>query len=66
MGTITKTIADAIMAGDYKDDSFSKIVVYRNMFDGRLTYAIVFKDEDQQKYEKSPACDYVQTVWTAP
>lgn len=66
MGTITQHIAEEIMAGGYRGDNPSKIVIYRNMFDGGPTYAVIFAGEDQQKYERSPACYDVRTVWKAP
>ena len=64
MGTITKQIAEDIMAGKYAEDKPTKIVTYNNMFDGGLTYAVVFEREDQFKYERSGACDNVTTIWT--
>lgn len=63
MGTITKYIADAIILDEYSDDNITKIVTYNNMFDGSLTYACVFAQEDQMKYELSPACHNVSIYW---
>jgi hypothetical protein len=68
MGSISKKVAEEIVANDgvYMDDPrCSKIVTYENMFDGGLTYAIVYPHEDQMKYERSPACTNVQTLWKA-
>lgn len=64
MGTITEQIANEIMAGKYAEDQPTKIVTYNNMFDGGLTYAVVFRRDDQMKYESSPACGNVKTIWT--
>ena len=65
MGTITKEIAEAIIAGsqEYANDGITKIVTYNNMFDGGLTYAAVFRRDYQMKYEESPACSNVRVVW---
>lgn len=63
MGTISKAIAEDIIAGKYDEDGCTKIVTYNNMFDGTLTYAVVFYREDQMKYELSPACHNVKVIW---
>lgn len=64
MGTINHKIAEDIIAGEYSEDGITKIVTYNNMFDGSLTYACVFRREDQLKYELSPACHNVKVIWT--
>lgn len=64
MGTISKQIADDIIAGKYPEDECTKIVTYNNMFNGGLTYAAIFRHENQNKYEQSPACHNVKTYWT--
>jgi hypothetical protein len=67
MGTISRQIAaDIIFTSKYADDNPVKIVTYRNMFDGSLTYAVVFAHEPILRYEMSPACEDVRTVWIAP
>lgn len=65
MGTISKKIADDIIAGKYPEDQCVKIVTYNNMFDGDLTYAAVFAHENPRKYEQSAACSNVKTYWEA-
>lgn len=64
MSSINREIAAAIIAGKYDDDKPSKIVTYNNMFDGGLTFAVVFERDCQNKYEQSPACSNVSVVWT--
>ena len=65
MGTINRKIAhDIIHTNKYDSDNCTKIVTYNNMFDGGLTFAVVFKKDYQQKYEQSGACSNVQIVWT--
>lgn len=64
MGTINAAIArDIIFTNQYDDDNCTKIVTYNNMFDGGLTFAAVFYRDYFRKYEESPACHNVQTVW---
>jgi hypothetical protein len=63
MSTISKKIADDIIDGKYPEDECTKIITYNNIFDGGLTYAAVFKHENQLKYELSPACFNVKTYW---
>lgn len=64
MGTINHAIALDIVAGEYEEDRPTKIVTYNNMFDGSLTYAVVFEHDDQMKYERSPACSNCKVWWT--
>jgi len=66
MGTISKDIAEDVMTGKYSEDNPVKIITYNNMFDGGLTFAVVFIYENFSKYEQSPACHNVRTVWTKP
>lgn len=68
MGSINKEIAqDIIFTKKYASDGIIKIVTYKNMFDDSLTYAFVtIRDKQRQneyKYEQSPACSGVHTVW---
>ena len=63
MGTISHKIAVDVVKGDYNDDGITKVVIYNNMFDGGLTFACVAWREDQRRYENSPACRQVRTVW---
>jgi hypothetical protein len=70
MSTLTKEICEDIIAGNgwYKGDrhtSYTKIVTYNNMFDGGLSFAAVTSRDYPNKYEESPACNNVQTYWTA-
>lgn len=63
MATISKEIADDIIAGKYPEDNVVKIVTYENMFDGDLTYAMVTGRDSYYKYEESPACRAVKIYW---
>jgi hypothetical protein len=67
MSTIDAEIAAQIIAGDgyYKDDDrVTKVVEYDNQWGGRST-AILYAHHNQMKYEESPACSNVRTIWVA-
>lgn len=68
MGTITEKVAKQIISNDghYEDDTrASKVVTYNNMFDGALTYAVVYPAEYFWRYEESPVCHNVKVLWQA-
>jgi hypothetical protein len=70
MATLTKGICQDVINGDYHDgpqgpyEGIVKIVTYNNMFNGGLEYASVHKKDYFMRYEESPACHNVKTVWT--
>jgi hypothetical protein len=69
MATVTKQMAEQIIAADgyYPGDPrVSRIVRYRNDFDGAEAYALIWPYEDQERYHKSPAAHDVEIVWEAP
>ena len=68
MSTVNKAIAELIIAnnGYYLDDPrVVKIVTYNNQFNNELSYAILYERDDQMKYENSPACSNVRTIFPA-
>jgi len=42
----------------------TKVVEYDNQWGGRST-AILYAHHNQMKYEESPACSNVRTIWVA-
>lgn len=65
MSTISQEIAEQMVANDgrYGDDTqCSKIVSYDNAFGG-TSWAVVYPHEDQMRYENSPYCTHVLTLW---
>lgn len=65
MSTISEAIALEIIAGNgqYKDDPpVVKVVTYDNQWGGK-SWAIVYPGQDPMRYERSPACSNVQTIW---
>jgi hypothetical protein len=68
MATVSKALAEEIIFhnGYYLDDPrVSRIVRYRNDFDGSEAYALIWPHEDQERYHNSPAAHNVETVWEA-
>ena len=60
-----KELVDEIIAANGKDGCI-KIVQYNNMFDGRLAYGLVFKQDGKggyNRYEESAACINPQVIW---
>ena len=67
MSTISKALAEQLIAnnGYYVDDTpATKIITYDNMYGGK-SWAVVYPHEDQMRYEDSPACLNVTTIWTS-
>ena len=73
MATINKELAENIIAndgfytsstGERDSTRMVKVVTYKNMFDGSLTYACVSPRDHINKYELSPACEDVKVLWT--
>lgn len=64
MGTVSRKIADEIIAGKYPEDKVVKIVFYRNAFDGGESFGVICEGEPLDKYKAS---DYVLgpvTYWS--
>lgn len=49
MATISKQIADRIIAGEFPEDECSRIVRYKNAFGG-FGYGSTFHNEDKERY----------------
>ncbi len=52
MATVSKEIADDIIAGKYEDDQPIKIVKYQNAWGGEA-YGAMFKGDNPNRYEAS-------------
>lgn len=65
MATVSKEIADAIIAGKYPEDGAIKIVRYINMA-GATAYGVVFKEDDPYKYRESPFVQNPTLYWQHP
>lgn len=63
--TVDTLIANnGIYPGD-EDMPVVRIVQYNNMFDGRVTYGLVYSGEALDRYHASPACLNPKTIWDA-
>jgi hypothetical protein len=63
MSTVGKSIADKIVAGEYKSDKPTRIVKYQNMFDGGDAYGVTFKPQNKDTYLTAGACRNPQIYW---
>lgn len=66
MATVSKQIADRIIAGEFKEDKIVKIVKYNNHFDGAECYGTVNAYGDYYAYENSPFVHNCTTYWEKP
>ena len=63
MATVTKTIADDIIAGKYDEDNIVKIVKYTNFFNGGDAYGIVQAGQDPDMYRPSAYVINPELYW---
>lgn len=65
MGTVSKKIADDIIAGKYaEEDGWPvRIVEYTNMFDGSLSYGVEQRESERGKYSASPSVINPRVYW---
>jgi hypothetical protein len=68
MATVnSRAIVDEIIEGNgyYEDDELQvvKIVQYNNIFDGGITYGLIWEGEDPWRYHKGEACLNPRTIW---
>ena len=66
MGTISKKIADCVIAGEYDDDHPVKIVKYTNSFDGGDSYGLICRGQSPDTYRASPFVINPSTYWINP
>lgn len=65
MGTISKKIADDVVAGLYEDDRPVKIIKYTDAWGGEA-YGLVFAHEDPNRYAASEYVINPTLYWTHP
>jgi hypothetical protein len=63
MGTVSKKIADEVIAGAYPEDEIIKIVKYQNSFDGGDSYGLISEGQDLQTYRASEFVINPVTYW---
>jgi hypothetical protein len=64
MGTISKKIADEVIAGKYADDQPRKIVKYTDAW-GAEAYGLICAHESLNRYDASPYVINPTVYWTA-
>ena len=62
MATVSKYIAERIMAGEYSEDGWVKVVRYTN-FEGGESYGLVHRHDDPDRYRPSPYVINPITIW---
>lgn len=62
MGTISKPIADAVIAGKYNEDQPRKIVKYTNAWGGEA-YGLICKGQSLETYEESNFVQNPEVYW---
>jgi len=65
MSTVSKEIADRIIAGEYPTDHAVKIVEYDNNWNG-VGYGVIFRGGDPDTYEESDFVHNPRVYWIAP
>ena len=63
MGTISKKIADDVIAGVYDEDRPVKIVKYNNSFDGTEAYGLICEGQPLDTYRASRYVLNPVTYW---
>ena len=66
MGTISKKIADEVIAGKYEDDQPKMIVEYANMFDGSLSYGLICGNQPLDTYRETDFVINPRVYWVHP
>ena len=53
MGTVSKTIADEVIAGKYPEDNIVKIVRYKNVFTRQYSFGLIARGQPMDTYKAS-------------
>lgn len=64
MGTVSKQIADRIIAGEFPEDDVVKIVKYMTP-EGGEAYGVITRREDPDRYHASPFVIAPEVYWEA-
>lgn len=65
MSTVSKEIADAIIAGEFPEDDAIKIVEYDNMWGGK-GYGVIFRGQNPNMYAASESVRNPKIYWENP
>lgn len=65
MATVSKGIADRVIAGGFPEDNIVKIVEYTNAFGG-VSYGLVTSRDDPDRYQASMFVHNPRIYWEKP
>jgi len=65
MATVSKGIADRVIAGEFPEDNIVKIVEYDNAFGG-VGYGLISSRDDFDKYQVSAFVHNPRIYWEKP
>ena len=63
MSTVSKKIADEVIAGKYPEDNIKAILLYHNQFNGADAYKLVYGSMSVINTALYIASDYVRLYW---
>jgi len=68
MSTVSKSIADRIIAGEFDTDQplITEIIQYNNIFDGGLAYKLIYDGQNYKAYLHVPSMLNPRLYWQRP
>ena len=63
MSTVSKKIADAVIAGKYPEDNIKAILLYHNQFNGADAYKLIYGSMSVINTALFIASDFVKLYW---
>ena len=63
MSTVSKKIADEVIAGKYPEDNIKAILLYHNQFNGADAYKLIYGSMSVINTALNIASDYVKLYW---
>ena len=63
MSTVSKEIADRVIAGEFPEDSIKAILLYHNQFNGEDAYKLIYGSMSVINTALFIASDYVKLYW---
>lgn len=63
MSTVSKEIADRVVAGEFPEDNIKAILLYHNQFNGADAYKLIYGSMSVINTALNIASDYVRLYW---
>ena len=63
MSTVSKKIADEVIAGEFPEDNIKAILLYHNQFNGADAYKLIYGSMSVINTALFIASDYVKLYW---